>query len=94
MFDLMGAIRRKQKTQTASPADSAETPQPRALKLAEKLRKPADFSAVDSFSATLRKNPLAPKIGKPASTQGFRVYPQIRRFRSPPKTNRTLTPCW
>ncbi|MBI48269.1 MAG: hypothetical protein CMG91_12665 [Marinobacter sp.] len=75
MFDLMAAIRNKQKRKapsTAETADSAETPQPRVLELAESLRKPADFSAGDSFSATLRKNPQAPIIGKPATIQGFR----------------------
>ncbi|PSF12355.1 hypothetical protein C7H09_03870 [Marinobacter fuscus] len=74
MFDLMGAIRRKQQAQTPPPAetaDSAETAQPRGLELAEILRKPADFSAGEVFSATIRKNPQTQKTGNPAPTLGF-----------------------
>jgi len=58
MFDLMGAIRKKQ--QAPPPADSAETaesPQPCCLELADNLRKAADFSVGEYFSATIRKNP-------------------------------------
>lgn len=73
MFNLMDAIRQKQKTQTVTPADSAETaetPQPRALELAGNLRKPADFSTGTELSATIRNNPQTPKSDKPASTLG------------------------
>ena len=74
MFNLMDAIRQKQQSKTAPPADSAETaetPQPRALELAESLRKSADSSAGTELSATIRKNPQTPKSGKPASTLGY-----------------------
>jgi len=74
MFNLMDAIRQKKNTQTVPPADSAETAetaQPRALELAENLRKPADFSAGTELSATIRKNPQPPKSDKPASTLGY-----------------------
>lgn len=82
MFNLMDAIRQKQKTQTVTPADSAETaetPQPRALELAENLRKPADSSMGTELSATIRNYPQTPKSDKPASTLGcmdFSANPQ------------------
>lgn len=77
MFDLMGAIRQRQKTQPAPPADSAETaetPQPRAGERAEGLRRTADNSAGEFFSATIRKNPQSAKPRQPAKTEGFREF--------------------
>jgi len=72
MFDLMGAIRKKQ--QAPPPADSAETaesPQPRGLELADNLRKTADFSAGEYFSATIRKNPQTLNACKAPIGGGF-----------------------
>jgi hypothetical protein len=72
MFDLMGAIRKKQ--QAPPPADSAETaesPQPRGLELADNLRETADFSAGEYFSATIRKNPQTLNACKAAIGGGF-----------------------
>ena len=72
MFDLMGAIRKKQ--QAPSPADSAETaesPQPRGLELADNLRKAADFSAGNNFSATIRRNPQPPENVEAAAGKGY-----------------------
>ena len=72
MFDLMGAIRKKQ--QAPPPADSAETaesPQPRGLELADNLRKAADFSAGNNFSATIRKNPQTLNACKAPIGGGF-----------------------
>jgi len=72
MFDLMGAIRKKQ--QAPPPADSAETaesPQPRGLELADNLRKAADFSAGNNFSATIRRNPQPPKNLEAAAGAGY-----------------------
>ena len=72
MFDLMGAIRKKQ--QAPPPADSAETaesPQPRGLELADNLRKAADFSAGNNFSATIRRNPQPPKTLEAAAGKGY-----------------------
>jgi hypothetical protein len=72
MFDLMGAIRKKQ--QAPPPADSAETaesPQPRAAELADGLRKTADFSADDYFPATIRRNPQTPKTCKATTGAGY-----------------------
>ena len=72
MFDLMGAIRKKQ--QAPPPADSAETaesPQPRGLELADNLRKTADFSAGEYFSATIRKNPQTLNACKAPIGRGF-----------------------
>ena len=96
MFDLMGAIRKKQ--QAPPPADSAETaesPQPRAAELADSLRKAADFSAGNNFSATIRRNPQTPKTWKPLLARATPVYPQIRRIRSPPqnRNGKTLMHC-
>jgi len=72
MFDLMGSIRKKQ--QAPPPADSAETaesPQPRGLELADNLRKTADFSAGEYFSATIRKNPQTLNVCKAPIGRGF-----------------------
>ena len=72
MFDLMGAIRKKQ--QAPPPADSAETaesPQPRGLELADNLRKAADFSAGNNFSATIRRNPQPPENVEAAAGKGY-----------------------
>jgi hypothetical protein len=72
MFDLMGAIRRKQ--QAPPPADSAETaesPQPRGLELADNLRKAADFSVGNNFPATIRRNPQPPKNVEAAAGAGY-----------------------
>ena len=72
MFDLMGAIRKKQ--QAPPPADSAETaesPQPRGLELADNLRKAADFSAGNKFSATIRRNPQPPENVEAAAGKGY-----------------------
>jgi len=77
MFDLMGAIRQRQKTQTPPPAEIAETAeasQPRAGERAEGLRKTADNSAGEIFSATIRKNPQSTKPRQPAKTEGFREF--------------------
>lgn len=74
MFNLMDAIRQKQVTQTVPPADSAETAetaQPRALELAENLRKPADSSMGTELSATIRKSPQTQKSDKPAPALGY-----------------------
>lgn len=82
MFDLMGAIRQRQKAQTPPLADSAETaesPQPRAGELAEGLRKTADKSAGPVFSATIRSYPQTPETRQPPETkgsQGFSANPQ------------------
>jgi hypothetical protein len=95
MFDLMGAIRRKQQAQTPPPAetaDSAETAQPRGLELAENLRKVADFSAGEIFSATLRKNPQTPKTGKPASTLGFSGFSANPQNPQTPADNKGQNP--
>jgi hypothetical protein len=72
MFDLMGAIRKKQ--QAPPPADSAvtaESPQPHGLELADNLRKTADFSAGDYFSATIRKSPQTSNACKAPDGGGF-----------------------
>ncbi|MET4027910.1 hypothetical protein ABIE59_003455 [Marinobacter sp. MBR-99] len=77
MFDLMGAIRQRQKGQTPPLADSAETaesPQPRGGELAEGLRKTADNCGPGIFSATLRKNPQTPKTSEPPKTKGCREF--------------------
>ena len=75
MFDLMGAIRKKQ--QASPPADSAdsaetaESPQTRAAELADGLRKTADFSAGDYFPATIRKSPQTPENVEAAAGKGY-----------------------
>lgn len=95
MFDLMGAIRRSQENKTPPPAetaDSAETSQPRGLELAENLREPADFSAGEIFSATIRKNSQTPKTAKPASTQGFRAFSANPQNPQPPADNKGKNP--
>jgi len=77
MFDLMGAIRQRQKAQTPPLADSAETaesPQPRAGELAEGLRKTAEKRGLVIFSATVRKNPQTPKTSEPLKTKGCREF--------------------
>jgi len=95
MFDLMGAIRRKQQEQATPPAetaDSAETAQTRGLELAEDLRKVADFSAGEMFSATIRKNPQIPKTSKPSSIQDFRGFPANPQNPQPPASNEGRNP--
>lgn len=95
MFDLMGAIRRRQENKTPPPAetaDSAETAQPRGLELAEILRKPADFSAGEFFSATIRKNPQTQKPGKPAPTLGFRDISANPQNPQPPAEKKGQNP--
>lgn len=90
MFNLMNAIRQKQRTQTvppADPAETAETAQPPALELAENLRKPADFSAGTELSATIRKNPQPPKSDKPASTLGYMDLSANPQNPQPPGNN-------
>ncbi|KPQ26590.1 MAG: hypothetical protein HLUCCX14_17750, partial [Marinobacter excellens HL-55] len=77
MFDLMGAIRQRQKVQPIPPADSAETaesPQPRAGERADGLRKTADNCGPEIFSATLRKNPQTLKASEPPETLGPREF--------------------
>jgi hypothetical protein len=72
VFDLMEAIRKE--NQTLPPADSAdpaESPQPRDLELADNLRKTADFSAGNKFSATIRRNPQTPKNLEAAAGAGY-----------------------
>lgn len=77
MFDLMEAIRQRQKVQPPPVADSAETaesPQPQAGELAEGLRKDADKDQGEEFSATTRKYPQTPKISKAPETKGSREF--------------------
>lgn len=60
MFDLMGAIKQRQRGQThrlAETAEVAERLQPRAGQLAKVLRETADKSGTGYFSATSRKGP-------------------------------------
>jgi hypothetical protein len=72
MFDLMGAIRKKQQAPPpADSADPAESPQPRGLELADNLRKAADFSSGNNFSATIRRNPQSPKTVEAAAGKGY-----------------------
>jgi len=71
MFDLMGAIRKKQTRPPADSADSAESPQPRGLQPADELRKAADFSADNEKSANVRKNPQTGKACKAATGAGY-----------------------
>jgi hypothetical protein len=72
MFDLMGAIRKKQQAPpTADSAETAESPQPRGLELADNLRKAADSSADNEKSANVRKNPQTGKTCKAATGAGY-----------------------
>jgi hypothetical protein len=71
MFDLMGAIRKKQTRPPADSADSAESPQPRGLQPADELRKAADFSANNEKSANVRKNPQTGKTCEAATGEGY-----------------------
>lgn len=64
MFDLMGAIRRRQQIRPSRPADfaeTAETEQPQARERDGRLPKAADFSGREMSSATIYNHPHAPR---------------------------------
>jgi len=93
MFDLMGAIRKKQ--QAPPPADSAETaesPQPRGSELADNLRKAADFSAGNNVSATIRRNPQPPSNLEAAAGAGYADLSANPQNPHPPAVRLTQNP--
>ncbi len=77
MFDLMGAIRKRQQAQMPQPADSAETaesPQLWAEDLAEDLRKIADTPKSGNFSAIIRSSPHTPKASDTPKTGLVQIF--------------------
>jgi|GEM_PF-2272026 len=95
MFDLMGAIRKRQQAQMPPPADSAETaesPELRAEELAEDSRKTADNSRVGNFSAIIRKSPHTPKASETPKTRHLQRFSADPQNPHPPRGKERLNP--